>query len=292
MSSILDALKKVEQNSRSSSASQHHRKTAADDVDHVRYPSSKATKGSWPGRMMMVLVVVVISLCTFIGYDLAIRKHSNQQASVPERAVQEDSVSTPSLPPEQGSVVISQARSPENVSEKPDKIVAPVARQPLKSPAVIENKLSEQEIAADPADGNERRNVSVAEIQPEKAVTETLAANSLAASPETPMNDLVDKAVIKKETAAPNEFPSKHETTAMAYSLPPEKFPLLEDGLLKLQAITWSPVAAKRFIVINNKISRTRDTINGYTITAINMDSIVVREQKSSKKWLVEFRTR
>lgn len=64
----------------------------------------------------------------------------------------------------------------------------------------------------------------------------------------------------------------------------------IADSILKLQAVTWAPLAAKRFAVINNRIVREGEGVDGYLVAHIDKDFVTV--SKNNQSWEVRFRPR
>jgi hypothetical protein len=58
--------------------------------------------------------------------------------------------------------------------------------------------------------------------------------------------------------------------------------PRLTDGRLKVQAIAWAPDARDRMAVVNTHIVREGQTVEGFSIVAIEEDAVVVRESGQS----------
>jgi hypothetical protein len=53
----------------------------------------------------------------------------------------------------------------------------------------------------------------------------------------------------------------------------------LRDNRLKIQAIAWSPVADERMAVINSHIVREGSSVEGFSVIAIRQDDVIVNEQ-------------
>ena len=62
---------------------------------------------------------------------------------------------------------------------------------------------------------------------------------------------------------------------------------VLGDSQLKLQAIAWSKDAARRIVVINNRIVREGGTIDGFSVTQIREDDVIINDGTNS--WRLEF---
>ncbi len=61
-------------------------------------------------------------------------------------------------------------------------------------------------------------------------------------------------------------------------------YPVLADTGIRIQAISWNSEAARRIAVINSRICREGDRVNGYEIVAINPDDIVLSSGGSTGK--------
>ena len=61
----------------------------------------------------------------------------------------------------------------------------------------------------------------------------------------------------------------------------------LDSSQLKLQAIAWSEDISRRMAVINNRIVREGETVDGFSITKIRQDDVIVTDGSAS--WKLEF---
>jgi hypothetical protein len=61
----------------------------------------------------------------------------------------------------------------------------------------------------------------------------------------------------------------------------------LDDDQLKLQAIAWSDDVARRMVVINNRIIKEGGTVDGFTITEIRQEDVIVND--GNRSWRLEF---
>ena len=64
--------------------------------------------------------------------------------------------------------------------------------------------------------------------------------------------------------------------------------PPLTDGRLKVHAIAWSPVPENRMAVMNNRVIYEGDSVDDFVVVAIRSDDVVVRE-KGKGVWRVVF---
>ena len=61
----------------------------------------------------------------------------------------------------------------------------------------------------------------------------------------------------------------------------------LDESKLKLQAIAWSNDASQRIAVINNHVVREGESIEGFSVTKIRQDDIIVND--GTESWRIEF---
>jgi hypothetical protein len=61
----------------------------------------------------------------------------------------------------------------------------------------------------------------------------------------------------------------------------------LSDSKLKLQAIAWAHEAPQRLAVINNRIVREGDSVDGYSIVQIRSEDVIVND--GTQSWRLEF---
>jgi hypothetical protein len=61
----------------------------------------------------------------------------------------------------------------------------------------------------------------------------------------------------------------------------------LQDGRLKIQAIAWAPDARERMAVINNRILREGESVEGFTILMIGEDQVLLSAE--GRRWRVVF---
>ncbi|MEE9495097.1 MAG: general secretion pathway protein GspB [Desulfobacterales bacterium] len=61
----------------------------------------------------------------------------------------------------------------------------------------------------------------------------------------------------------------------------------LDDSKLKLQAIAWSDDPAQRIAVINNHVVREGESVEGFSVTQIRQDDIIVND--GTESWRLEF---
>ena len=97
-----------------------------------------------------------------------------------------------------------------------------------------------------------------------------------APKPATPTKRSLKKATFNQKTtfSPPPATPAASTPKAAPFKEP--IVPLLEDQKLKMQAISWAVQPENRIAVINAKIVREGDSIEGYRIAEIREDGVIV----------------
>ena len=90
---------------------------------------------------------------------------------------------------------------------------------------------------------------------------------------------LAQKAAPARETSPPNRPP--------AARTPEDNLSRLDDSKLKVMAIAWHGDATRRIAVINGHIVKEGESVDGYAITRIRKDDVIVND--GSRSWRVEF---
>lgn len=93
---------------------------------------------------------------------------------------------------------------------------------------------------------------------------------------------------ITRATNVPIEPPAA-ATVKPARTPAPAKvtYDRIEDSKLKLQALAWSADDARRMAVINGRIVREGESVDGYQVMQIREDDVVVND--GGKSWRLEF---
>jgi hypothetical protein len=94
-----------------------------------------------------------------------------------------------------------------------------------------------------------------------------------------PPSIAAQKAAPARKTAAPGQPP--------AARTPEDNLSLLNNFKLKVMAIAWNPDTTRRIAVINGHIIKEGESVDGYTITRIRKDDVIVND--GSRSWRVEF---
>ena len=95
------------------------------------------------------------------------------------------------------------------------------------------------------------------------------------ASPKVPVKKAESAKALPRKTG---RSPSKDRYAGL---------PRFSDSELKLQAIAWAYEASQRLAVINNRIVREGDSVDGYSIVQIRSEDVIVND--GTESWRLEF---
>jgi hypothetical protein len=103
---------------------------------------------------------------------------------------------------------------------------------------------------------------------------------------ETPHAPSAERPSALAQRAAPaREIPPPNRPPAVR--TPEDNLSRLPDSKLKVMAIGWHGDATRRIAVINGHIVKEGESVDGYTITRIRKDDVIVND--GSRSWRVEF---
>jgi hypothetical protein len=69
---------------------------------------------------------------------------------------------------------------------------------------------------------------------------------------------------------------------------PEDKLATLDESKLLVMAIAWSNDPARRLAVVNGHIIKEGETVDGFNVTRIRKDDLIVND--GSRSWRVEFK--
>ncbi|MBI9091791.1 MAG: general secretion pathway protein GspB [Desulfobacterium sp.] len=238
MSTILDALKKLEQESRAEET-QH---PPALNI-HLRQERNLwKEKHSWAVKGRTPLLWAILSTLLLLGaFALFALITGRFQGKMPPTAIK------PMAPPMQLPLVKEMATPPkatplmEHTPPVQERMIPPAAppAKPVEPPPREKGKADKPEIKAE--------------------------------EPHRPHPDTV---VTREERV----------------QAPDKEIRLLGDGILKINAISWSQQADERLAVINSTIVREGQTVEGFRLVRILEDGVIVH--RAGQKSRVEFRLR
>lgn len=263
MSSILEALKKVE------------RESAAGDGKDVPWPTMSVNSTVDVKRRRHLwwipLGVIAVSFVIASVFWLTQRPSPDQQHVVTKGAIEPlAAAKTETVPPPTRHAVPAVPSSP------------PPARLPQKKPVpAITPKAS----LVKPPPQNETKEIVTSEARP-----------SFAKSPQKePTPDVTPEAEPTTITPPP-EASTQREAEMVEGARLSEDSPennskeYRSDERIDLQALVWAPQAADRFVVINNILLKEGGSIDKITVVRINEDDVLLSE--GSDRWYQEFKIR
>ena len=268
MSSILDALKKAERES-----------TEGRSAD-LPLPAPLPKRSPYPMvRRRWWLPLGAVGLL-FIGMALF---WQFQRSDPSGPAV----VSPPPIPDAQTS-----SPPPIRQAERPEPLPAPRK----KASAVVQAPAVETA----PAPGAESPAVTAVPVHPpqqtvRKSPPPMVAKAPPARPPETRSQPQPSAHAPKSESA--NAVPSRVLPRKIDQPSPPPAASLEKsdktyrsDPRIELQALVWSPDAAERFVIVNDRLIKEGGSIEGIKVVRINPDDVLVSED--SKRWHEPFKIR
>ncbi len=102
----------------------------------------------------------------------------------------------------------------------------------------------------------------------------------------SPSQAAAHKKTVRSKTRAAAALPQKK--TSAAIKQDSRSYQRLDESKLKLQAIAWSNNVAQRIAVINGHIVREGESVEGFSVTQIRQDDIIVND--GTESWRLEFR--
>lgn len=277
MSSILKALKRIEGKAPPPEAFP----ALPESVDAKRAVSSTARR-QWRLRRLItvclvLLIIVIAAVMVFQNRKYLISKifpagHPTDHQQKVQEDGKKSKIISAKIPP-------STVKPASHISD-PKRLPRPIAKtvapeQKFKEPGTI-NRLTGS------GDRDRKQN----------------AASTPAVSSQHPLNAPGDQKPAPPPASREKFRPSKKSIAGQrtAASKPPvaarktdkaTTYAKLADSSLKLQALAWSSDAARRMAVINGRIVREGESMDGYQINQIRQEDVVVSDGRQS--WRLEF---
>ena len=120
---------------------------------------------------------------------------------------------------------------------------------------------------------------------PAVQTTQPIAAPISKSSPQK--RPLAKNTAVSKKTIPAKSVPSGKPAKKTKKIVRTRTYDRIDDSKLKLQALAWFNDAAKRMAVINSHIVREGGTVEGYQVTEIRRQDVVINDGK--KSWRLEF---
>jgi len=273
LSSILKALKRIElQSPRSESFF-----TMPKTIDTKQASNSKERR-RWlvPGliSILLVLLVVVFAVIIFLNQRQPIitKKFpagvSGEQRENSASLLEKSNIFRAKIPPESTNLTEKPPRKAQ-LAKNQRKSTVP-AELPVKMRAMVPDATADQQNPKQTSTQRSRRPRMAATLKkpPQKKLTSKDAA--------TP-----------KKTVAARSVPSGKPSTKAKKPDRARTYDRIADSKLKLQALAWFSDASKRMAVINSHIVREGGSVDGYQVTQIRRQDVVVSDGR--KLWSLEF---
>ena len=275
MSSILKALKRIEvQSSRSDSFF-----TMPKTIDTKQANNSKSRR-RWfiPSLIAVFLVLLVIFIAAIILFS------------------RREPIITKKFP-----AGVSEKENPASLLEKSNIFRAKISPESInltESPPKRAQLAKNQTKATVPAGSVKEMPAEARSIMPEVTVDQqNLKPTSTVRSPrpetaaalKNPQQKrLTPKdSAASKQTVAATSVPSGKPATKAKTPDRTRTYDRIDDSKLKLQALAWFNDASKRMAVINSHIVREGGSVEGYQVTQIRRQDVVLSDGK--KSWSLEF---
>ena len=269
MSTILKALKRVDQ----STPPPDGLESGPSMIDTKKALRSRLFRIWLQRKAILALIVVVVALAAgwliYSQKDRLISKiGSHGQSEKPpvfQAKIDPPPRQTKKPEPQQAAPLSGQQAS-GSATSRPDQISAerPPAT-PSRSPS-----------------GQQDQTDQMTALKPQARAPESKspAKSRISSGPEAKAADSGQRKKRQPATAPAKKSKTRAVPTARSY-------PRLDNAKLKLQAIAWSKVAAERIAVINDRIVREGESVEGYSINRIRQEDVVVND--GARSWQLEF---
>jgi len=127
---------------------------------------------------------------------------------------------------------------------------------------------------------------SIVDSQPPPAV----AGQNVAVHKMESRSPGVEKALTPQEQDIKEKAPEQISQPLSKPGSRKEEILPLKDGILSVQAISWSKNPSDRIAVINTKIVGEGESVQGYDILEIGKDEVIVRLSDSDQKYRLAFK--
>ena len=274
MSSILKALKKIEE----------------DSPPPPAYPSlpqpvnspkalNNSTRKRWRMRRLSYLLIVLLFIGA--GTGLIYRQRGFFFAQI-KSLISPQRPQTGEMPASSGNKVYRAKIPPPPTVTVPKS--SPVNRRPQgqirkKGPETSENKIQ-----------SAKRPRQRGALPPRTSARESQAVLNSRAKTAPPTVSGPAGLQTRRKTTAPKINPSPPPSAKAKSRVQPKPkvaYDRFDDANLTLQALAWTEDAARRMVVINGQIVHEGESVDGYQIIKIREEDVIVKQ--GSKSWRLEF---
>ena len=279
MSSILKALKRIEENS---PPPQPHPALPGPIASE---PVPNLNDRKRPRRIvylfLMLLLVAIVAVMLFSQRRLIISKMMSVLSSESPTAVKATGSS---------GTNVHRAKVP-GPSAKPSQNPPSVDRRPGKPAKKVISGNREKKYQPSMPPGLRRPGNDTSRSQTAASIRKTnTSRNSRIKKPLKKSSRSQEPAPVKRTVAPKNTRPTAPEAKAQkpAKTRPRETYDRIADSKLKLQALAWSDEAARRMAVINGRIVHEGESVDGYQVVKIREEDVILNQ--GGKSWRLEFR--
>jgi len=277
LSSILKALKRIEVQSSPSDSIFTMPKT----IDTKQANNSKARRRWFFPSLIIVslaLLVVVIAAIIFFGRQKPIitKKFpggvSANQGEKSTGLLAKSNIFRAKIPPEPKNQTKSRSKQVQPANNR----IKPGASVGTPKQGAVKTRTEKPAVTVDRQNSNQT--AAARTSQPAMAPTEKKSQQNTTATKD---------AAVSKKTIAARSVPSGKPAKRVKKPVKAVTYDRIADSKLKLEALAWFNDASKRLAVINSHIVREGGTVEGYQVTQIRRQDVVINDGK--KSWRLEF---
>jgi len=277
LSSILKALKKIEVLSPRSDEFF----TMPQTIDREAAKNSK-TRRRWfiPGLIGFFLVLLVIIAAAIMIFS---RRQPIVAKKLPPGVLEKQKENTASI---LGKSNIYKAKIPISVSNPTGSPSKPVkmAKNQIKSTSPAGNVKKK---AADAPSVMPNVKIDPQNSEPTAAVRNPQPGTAATLKGPLQTSPALKATAASKKTVVGKSVPSGKPASKAKKPVTARKYDPMDDSKLKLQALAWFSDASKRMAVINSHIVREGESVDGYQVTQIRRQDVVVNDGR--KSWRLVF---
>ena len=281
MSSILKALKKIEE----VSGPPEPFPSLAKAIDSKQPLNSNTEKRR---RFRRTLTFIILLLAVVVAAVIFYSQRRIIIAKLLPPAATEDGSGTVADTSQKKKISQTKIRAEsEKSARRPSAETRPPKNQ---KDSAVTDSIAKKFQAAKPsytseAAANQRESISSTPRPVAEAELKAKVIKPLKKTPPLPRTSPDQQSVIRKDNA-PNE-PAGAAAKKPTRTQPKITYDRIEDSKLKLQALAWSDDDARRMAVINGRIVREGESVDGYQVVRIREEDVVVND--GGKSWRLEF---
>ena len=275
MSTILKALKQIDQTAPPEDLQSWPPRIDTKETVKTRLQRLRLNRKVFLGTLL-TLIIAAVAWLAYSQKDLLLAKISSDRISKNERAASTG-------PSKNGPVYQAKVYPPASKQTKGSAADVANKRAGMKDPA--------KQTQMDKRPGqlpriSARQNIEKNPIFTATGKTEPPPKSPSSKSQISPSQPTIGKKTVQSKTRAAVAIPTKKSRTTVKQKS--RSYRRLDESKLQLQAIAWSKNAAQRIAVINGHVVREGESVEGYSVTQIRQDDIIVND--GTESWQVEFK--